>query len=464
MRAHDLGKRVVLIERKLPGGGGLWGALSSKTLWHLSNDYARAKRSDRGYRVEGTDLHYPDIQKEVSDAVFERADLFGRQLRGLAADPQRFVHLEGEGAFVDAHTVSVSDEATVRNITADFFLIATGSRPRVPDMIKVDGIRVVTSDHMEKLQDFPKSLLIVGAGVVGCEYATIFGNFGKTKVRLLDRQPRILPMEDADVSDVVLENMHGLGIEVHHASKLLSLARTAEGVQYEITDAAGKTEVHSVEYALIATGRSPNTERLGLDKAGVKVDANGAIPVVGAQSSVPHIYASGDVTADVALVNIAEIEGRHAVEAMFGLNPAPIHYEALSAIMFLKPEVASVGLNERMAKEKGIAYRAGVVSNKLVARNVAMRATEGFIKLLAEKAPPHRILGLRVVGPQAASTAQGVAFLIDRGATLADIDRCIHAHPAVPEGVQECARLLLGCSLHKPEVFGPDLLRIVEGN
>ncbi|RYZ58543.1 MAG: hypothetical protein EOP08_16175, partial [Proteobacteria bacterium] len=169
----------------------------------------------------------------------------------------------------------------------------------------------------------------------------------------------------------------------------------------------------------------------------------------------------GDVTADVALVNVAELEGRYAVESMFGESPRAIPYESLSSIMFLQPEVASCGLNELQAQARGIAYRVGVVSNQLVARNVAMRSTGGFVKLLADDTG--HLLGLRVVGPQASSTIQGVSFLMDLGATLDEIDRCVHPHPGVPEGVQECARLLLGRSVHKQEVLGGKLLRVSRG-
>ncbi len=234
-------------------------------------------------------------------------------------------------------------------------------------------------------------------------------------------------------------------------------------VEYVITNADGKTETINVEKALVSVGRVPNTQDLGLELAGVRVEKNGSIVANETQTDVPHIWAAGDTTMDIALVNVAELEGRYAVEKMFGLAPRPIHYEALSAIMFLKPEVASVGLNELKAREKKIPYRVGVVDNRLVNRNIAMRATTGFVKLLVEK-DSSKILGLRVVGPQASSTIQGIAFLIHMGATLHDIDHCVHPHPAIPEGVQECARMLLGRSVLKPDVFGPEgLLRCGEG-
>ena len=195
----------------------------------------------------------------------------------------------------------------------------------------------------------------------------------------------------------------------------------------------------------------------------MKLDKSGGITVENTRSSVPHIYAAGDTTMDIALVNVAELEGRYAVESMFGLAPRPIRYEALSAIMFLKPEVASVGLNEIKAREQKIPYRVGVVANRLISRNIAMRETHGFIKVLASPGT-HRILGLRVVGPEASSTIQGIAFLIDQEATLEDIDHCVHPHPAITEGVQECARMLLGRSVMKVDVFGLEgLLRCGAG-
>ena len=469
MRAHDLGKRVVLIERGQVGGAGIHaGALSSKTMWHLANDYASAARTDRGYHaVGGFEVSYPSVIASVRTAVAERRSLLDRQLACLSvanANGGLVTLVRGSARFLSATEVEVKrHDGSVEKIVAKNFLVTTGSRPRVPDGIPVDGELVVTSDQIESFPAFPESMVVVGAGVVGCEYATIFASYGKTKIHLIDRQPRILPFEDEDVAEEVASSFESMGVVIHRASKLESLKVIDGKVEYVITNAEGKTETIRVERALVSVGRIPNTAELGLEAAGVKLDKGGSVVVENTRSSVPHIYAAGDATMDIALVNVAELEGRSAVELMFGLDPRPIRYEALSAIMFLKPEVASVGLNELKAKEKGIRYRVGVVSNRLIGRNIAMRETSGFIKLLA--APDSRkILGLRVVGPEASSTIQGIAFLIDQGATLDDIDHCVHPHPAVTEGVQECARMLLGRSVMKVDVFGREgLLRCGEG-
>ena len=463
MRAHDLGKRVVLVERGRTGGAGLHaGALSSKTMWELSNDYAVAKKLDRGYRTTGLEVSYPLVIESMHAAVAERRGHLERQLAALATPSPTggvVVTVRGSARFVSPHAVEVKRaDGGLERIEAARFLIATGSKPRVPPGMPVDGDRVVTSDHIESFPSFPESMVVVGAGVVGCEYATIFSNFGSTRISIIDRQPRILPFEDEDVAEVVAGSLESSGVVIHRAARLEDLRVVDGKVEYAITDPAGRTERIRVERALVSIGRVPNTADLGLDVAGVEVDAGGSVVVDDTRSrTAPHVYAAGDVTMDIALANVAELEGRYAVEAMFGLAPRPIQYEALSAIMFLRPEVASVGLNELGARKRGVPYRVAVVDNRLVGRNIAMRATAGFVKLLAAR-DSNQILGLRVVGAQASSTIQGIAFLIHAGASLDDVDHCVHPHPAIPEAVQECARIILGRSVLKPEVFGADRL------
>lgn len=468
MRAHDLGKRVALVEAGRVGGAGIHaGALSSKTMWHLSNDFSIARRTDRGYAAKEVEVSYPNVCASIHNAVAERRGTLEKQLDRLKVPSKTGGVVElvrGTARFVSSHAVEVVREGAPPVVfEAKNFLVATGSKPRIPDNIPVDGDRIVTSDQIESFGKFPESMVIVGAGVIGCEYATCFANFGHTKINIIDRQPRILPFEDLDVAEVVAKNFEAMGITIHRASKLESIGVKDGMVEYVVTDAEGRAQTIRVERALVSVGRVPNTGSLGLEVAGVKVDKGGSIVVDNTQSSVPHIWAAGDVTMDIALVNVAELEGRYAVERMFGLSPQAIQYEALSAIMFLRPEVASVGLNELKAKEKGIPYRVGVLDNRLVNRNIAMRNTTGFVKLLAAK-DSDKILGLRVVGPQASSTIQGIAFLIHMGAGLEDIDKCVHPHPAIPEGVQECARAILGRSVLKSDVFGEEgLLRRGEG-
>ncbi len=462
MRGVDLGKRVVLVDAGPLGGAGIYdGALSSKTCWHLAMDYARAARSDRGYDGSTLVPSWQALRTEVRTACNEAQAMIAKQLAALAAPAPGRGHIEhvlGRATFVSRDTVQVDG---ARAITADRFVIAVGSKPRVPPSIAVDGDRVVTSDHIEHIADLPKRLAIIGAGVVGCEYATVFALLGQTRVELFDRQARILPFEDADVSAVVAARFSQLGVHVHRKTRIERVERIGDEAEVTWIDEAGATQTRRYDRVLVATGRIPATSGLGLEHPGVEVNpATGGIVVDDTRTSAPHVWAAGDISPDVMLANVAEIEARHAVEDIYGLDPPVIVREAQSAIYFLSPEVAAVGLNEQMARERGIRYRAAIVSNALNRRNIAMRATTGFVKLLVR--PDKRLLGLRVVGPQAGTAIQGIALLIGQGGSLDAVDRCVHPHPAVTEGVLEAARLLLGRSLYRPDAMD-ELCRLVEG-
>jgi len=459
IRASDLGKRVALVDSGPLGGAGIFdGALSSKTLWSLSGDYARAHRVDRGYDGARLAVSWPALRAEVAAACREAQVLVERQLAGLLEPrPGRgtIERIGGRAAFVARDAVAVGG----LRIEAERFLLAVGSKPRVPGNIAVDGVRIITSDHVEHVAELPKRLAIVGAGVVGCEYATIFAQLGATEVDLFDRQARILPFEDEDISAVVTERFAELGVRVQRCAKIDRITRKGDEVEIAWTDEHGAPVARTYYRALVATGRGPSVADLGLELAGVTVGANGGVTVDGTRTAAPHVWAAGDVTPDIMLANLAELEARQAIEDMYGLDPVPLVHEAQASIYFLSPEVAGVGLNEQMAKAKGIDYRAAYVSNAINRRNIAMRSTVGFVKLLARR--DGRLLGLRVVGPQAGTAIQGVALLIGQGDTLEAVERCVHPHPSVTEGVLEAARVLLGRSIYKPETL-PELVRVTE--
>jgi dihydrolipoamide dehydrogenase len=462
MRAVDLCKRVVLVDGGPLGGAGIFdGALSSKTFWHLAMDFARAARSDRGYDGASITADWQALRAEVRAACSDAQKLVARQLAALAAPaPGRgcIEHVSGRATFVSRDAIQLDGG---RVISADRFVVAVGSKPRVPPNVAVDGKRIVTSDHIEHVSDLPRRLAIVGAGVVGCEYATVFGLLGQTQVELFDRQARILPFEDEDVSAVVATRFPQIGVHVHRKARIERVETVGDEAEVTWIDEAGATQTKRYDRVLVATGRIPATAGLGLHHPGVDVDAKSAgIIVDDTRTSASHVWAAGDISPDVMLANVAELEARHAVEDMYGLDPPVMVREAQSAIFFLSPEVASVGLNEQMARERGIRYRAAIVSNALNRRNIAMRATGGFVKLLVRR--DERLLGLRVVGPQAGTCIQGVALLIGQGGALDAVDRCVHPHPAVTEGVLEAARLLLGRSLFRPDAMD-GLCRIVEG-
>jgi len=459
MRAWDHGLRVALVEKGPLGGAGVHnGALSSKTLWELSRDYRRALARDRGFVAEDVVVDYGQVVHAVENAVSERTRQLERQLDALAeplhGHTGSITLIRGSARFLDPHTLHVTgvEPGDEHSVTASHFILATGSRPRELPTIPVDGKHIVTSEQLMRFDRFPRSLVILGAGVVGCEFATIFANFGQTKVYLIDRADRILPFEDDDVATVCAANLEARGVTIHHQAQLLDMKVANGQVHYTIKHRHGGVETIQVERALISIGRVPNTAGLDLDRAGLTVTERGHLDDQDTRTAVPHIYAVGDVTHDLALVSVGEIEGRHAVERICG-DPQPLSYENVSWIMFLDPEVAGVGLNEQKAQEKRIPYRVAVYSYELVARAIAMRATGGFIKLLVSDCDEMKILGMRVLGAHASTSIETVALMVRQNRSVKELAELLHPHPSITEGLQDCIRMLLGSSVFKPQVF-----------
>jgi dihydrolipoamide dehydrogenase len=451
MRAIDFGKKVLLIEKKRIGGAGVYdGVLTSKTLWEQSLKVASIREMIPGYEAK-----FEDISKIVNEAVFERKTQMTVHLQMLQKmEHKLFFYEKGKACIVDKNTIEITKEdGSVKRVHADNILIATGSSPRIPANIKVDEKIIVTSDGIKNFTDWPESMVVLGAGVIGCEFATIFSAFGKTKVFLIDKADRILPFEDADVAEVVENSLVQQGAHVHHGASLKRMEIVNGKVEYELEYRNGKSEVKTVEKALISIGRSANVDGLGLENAGVKLNERGSIWDDDTQTNVSNIYVAGDVTTEVALVNVGEREARHAVVRMFGPTVKPLSYKNISTIMFLNPEVASVGMSEQELVAKGIPHKVVKLDYTTNARAIAMRKTKGFFKIIVTNDSGMRILGMRVVGEHASSAIQGVAYLIYTNQGIRELADMMHPHPSIIEGVQECLRMLLNKSIYKPYVF-----------
>jgi dihydrolipoamide dehydrogenase len=463
VRAWDFGKRVALVEKSELGGTGVHnGALSSKTLWELSRDYRGALRRNRGFVAENVTVDFAQVAHCVDIACQEKVSQLRRQLQELSRSrvgkPGSITLIRGAARFLDARRVTVEGQDGVdRTIAASHFLIATGSRPRPLPGVEIDGQFVMTSDHLMGLDRFPRSLVVIGAGVVGCEFATIFANYGRTKVHVIDRADRILPFEDEDISRICSTNLERAGVTIHHRARLVELHHTDDGVAYTIEHHTGGRERIEVERALVSIGREPNTRGLDLQQAGVRLNESGHIVEDDTQTTQPHIYAVGDVTLDTALVSVGEIEARHAVERMFGGQTQALQLDNISTIYFLDPEVAAIGMNEQTAQQKKVPYRVAVYGYALVNRAIAMRATDGFVKILTTDDDEMRILGMRAAGVHASTTIEAVSLMMKAGHGVREIAELLHPHPAVTEAVQDCVRMLLGTSIYKPHVFQSEL-------
>jgi len=386
MRGIDFGKTVCLIERDKVGGAGVYnGALSSKTLWELSNRVESVNRMLKTDKHVNFELPWADVRRNLEEAIFERKFQYSCHIKLLQTETMnKLFHYErGKGMMLSANEIQIKHEGTEKVIWGDNIILATGSRPRHLPNVPVDEKLILTSDGIDQIDDFPESIVIVGAGVVGCEYATIFSNFGKTKVYIIDTQDRILPFEDEDISTMVAKNMKKKGVIIHHNAALQRMEVINGKVEYELSYPDGKTEVIRVQKALLSVGRVPNIENLGLENAGVNMSKRGVhIGDIDTQTNIPNIYAVGDVSGHIALVNMGEIEARHAVEKIFGKPKNLLSYDNVCTIMFLQPEVAAVGLNEQQCLEQNIPVKVVKIDYSVIARAVAMRKTEGFFKII----------------------------------------------------------------------------------
>ena len=458
MRGIDFGKKVALIEKNRVGGAGIFnGALSSKTLWELSESYKVARSSDRGFSVRDIELNYSVVVNAMHSAVDNKY----RQIREQINYYQRkgdLSEFNGHAKLISKNEIEITiADGKTQTIWADKIVLAIGSRPRYLPDIPIDEKIILSSDGIASLSDFPSSIVILGAGVIGCEFATIFSNFGKTKVFLIDKEERILPSEDEDIAQSIASNLEQSGVVIHHGASLEKMSIVNGRVEYILNYKDGRHEIHTVDHALVSVGRVANTENLGLETVGVKLDSRGYCEDDLTQTTVENIYAVGDFTADISLVNVGELEGRYAVEKMFGKPERPLVYENISTIMFLNPEVASVGLNETQARKKKISYKLAKMNYRYINRAIAMGDKGGFFKLLVSDDDEMKILGMRVIGNHSSSTIQVLALMISMGIGVAHLAELIFPHPSVPEGIQECARMLMGKSIVKPEVFHIDI-------
>jgi dihydrolipoamide dehydrogenase len=455
MRSLDFKKRTLLVEKNNVGGAGVTnGALSSKTWWELSREAASFRKNLKRFNIQVPDINYKEIQQEVRKAVEERKSMLEDHMHQM--EDSRHAHLltfkKGEARLLTPNEIEISNGMKREKVWAEHVILATGSRPRYLPELPIDEKVVMTSEGIESMEDFPESMVIVGAGVIGCEYATIFSGFGKTKVHLIDKGDRILPFEDEDIVTVIERNMENSGVLIHRNSRLIRMEIKNERVEYELEYTDGGKEIFNVEKALVAVGRTPNYEELWEDKVPINISKRG-IEDNDTQTNVSNIYAVGDITSDISLVNVGELEGRYAVEKIFGNPTRNLVYENISTIMFLSPEVAGVGYNEISAREKGIDYKVVTLDYSCIPRAIAKRNTQGFIKLLVSNDEEMKILGLKIIGNQASSAMQAVALLISMDKGIEELAECVHPHPSITEGIQECVRMLLGKSLFKPDAM-----------
>ncbi len=428
IRAAQLGMRVGVVEKEKALGGTCLrvGCIPSKALLETTERIYEVKKGLLGARVQGLEVDLKAFMAHKDKVV--RANTQGVEFlfkkNGIAR------HL-GTARFLSERKVLV--EETGEELSARFFLIATGSAPLIPPWAQVDGERVVTSTEALSFPEVPERLIVVGGGVIGLELGVVWHRLG-AEVVVLEYMDRILPTMDAELSRAAEKVFKKEGLTIRTGVRVTAVLPQAKGARVELEGG----EVLEADRVLLAVGRRPYTEGLGLENAGLFTDEKGRIPVdEHLRTKLPHIYAIGDVIRGPMLAHKASEEGIAAVEHMakgFG----HVDYQAIPSVVYTHPEVAGVGYTEEELKEKGIPYKVGKFPYTASGRARAMGDTEGFIKVLAH-AKTDRILGVHGIGARVGDVLAEAALAIFFKASAEDVGRAPHAHPSLSEILKEAA-------------------------
>ena len=438
LRAAQLGKAVCVVERDALGGVCLnRGCIPTKALLHSSQTVADlAQAADHGITVDNLKI---DLARMI-----ERKNGVVKKLRsgitGLLKARKVDVH-QGRAKLVDATSVQVTDgSGGVATIQAENIVIATGSEPIVPGFFPQDRSRIMTSDEILDLTELPESLLIVGGGVIGCEFATLFSELG-VKVTIVEMLERLLPMADPDISKALTKSFQGQGIELHIPAMVEKMEISGSGVTTTIKEGA----TIETKLALVCTGRRPLTDDLGLEEVGVATE-KGFITVDDyCCTSVPNIYAIGDVTGKWQLAHVASRQADCAASNILGAEDHE-DYSIVPSAVYTHPEIAWVGLTAEEAKAQHGEVRTATFPMMASGLALAYQSTNGFAKITVGE--NDEILGAYVMCPHASDLIQEVAVLMKSECTLHELAATIHGHPTFAESLAETADILLGKPLH----------------
>lgn len=439
IRAAQLGKKTALVERAEPGGVCLnWGCIPTKALLKSAQVYGYCKNAEH-YGLELAGEVRPNLEAIVARSRGV-AETMSKGVRFLL-NKNKIDLIPGFGRLTAPGRIDVDGA----EYEADHIVLATGARPREMAFMPIDGEHVISSRQALTLTRLPESMIVVGSGAIGSEFAWLYATLG-VRVTVVEYLPRMMPLEDEEVSKTMEREFRKLRAAVLTSTTVRNVRVTSEGVcEVEIEGKKG-AETLTAETVLSAVGIQANIKGIGLEELGVEVE-RGKIRVDACyRTSVPGIYAIGDIVPGPALAHVASAEGICCVEAICGLNPAPVDYTTIPSCVFTQPEVASVGMTEQQAREQGIEYRVGRFPFTASGKATAAGEREGFVKLLFDA--DERLLGAHMVGGSVTEMLAEPTLARRLGATAHEIARTIHAHPTMHEGVMEAAEAALGAAIH----------------
>jgi dihydrolipoamide dehydrogenase len=412
------------------------GCIPSKALLDSSEHYYNAAHT---FATHGIKLK--DLKVDMPQMIARKNEVVEQTTGGITYlfKKNKVTAFQGLGSFIDKNTISIKKaDGSTEQITAKNVVIATGSKPTELPFIKVDKKRIITSTEALNLTEVPKHLILIGGGVIGLELGSVYARLG-AKVTVVEFSDAIIGTMDKTLGAELLKSLKKIGMEFLLSHKVTGAKVSGNKVTVTADDPSGKSISLDGDYCLVAVGRTAYTEGLGLDKLGIKVDERGKkIPVNDhLETTIPGIYAIGDVVRGAMLAHKAEDEGTFVAERIAGQKPH-INYNLIPGVVYTWPEVASVGYTEEQLKEKGVQYKSGSFPFKASGRARASMDTDGLVKVLADAATDE-ILGVHMIGPRVADVIAEAVVAMEFRASAEDIARISHAHPTYTEAFKEAA-------------------------
>lgn len=447
IRCSQLGFKTAIVERYNTLGGTCLnvGCIPSKALLDSSEHFYNASHTfkEHGIDVGSLKVNLEQMIKRKAGVVKQTSDGISFLMK-----KNKITTYFGHGTFVSKDTVEVAlNDGNKTTLSAKKFVIATGSKPIVLPGMEIDKKRIITSTEALEMKEVPKNLILVGGGVIGLELGSVYARLG-AKVSVLEYADSIISTMDKSLGKELQKSLTKIGFEFFLNHKVLEVKNKGKEVLVKASDKAGKEVQFNGDYCIIALGRKPYTDNLGLDKAGVKLDDRGKIEVnEHLITSNENIYAIGDVIKGAMLAHKAEEEGVFVAEKIAGQKPH-INYNLIPGVVYTWPEVAAVGYTEEQLKEKGVKYKVGNFPFKASGRARASMDTDGFVKVLADE-KTDEILGVHMIGPRTADMIAEAVVAMEYRASAEDISRMSHAHPTFTESLKEaCLDATAKRSLH----------------
>ena len=445
IRAAQWGLKTAVVEKDPFLGGTCLhvGCIPTKVFLHHADIYDHFKRAEEfGFEVKDVKINWPAILARKDKIVKKHAGGIG-----LLFKKNKVESITGWGKIAGPGRVSVEKDGKTTELETTNVLLATGSEARSLPGVEIDGKTVLTNREILLLSEIPKSMIVVGAGAVGVEFASIFRTFG-TEVTILEALPRVVPLEDEEISPELEKAFKKKGIRIETESKVEAVKKDANGATVTFKDKTGKSQTISAEKVLIAVGRRPLTENIGLEKTKAKVERGYIHTNAYMETDEPHVYAIGDIVAgQPQLAHAASMEGIIAVGRMAGKEMQPFDRKRCPNATYCEPQIGSIGLTEKQARDAGFSVKTGKFPFLGNSKATILGQHEGFIKVVAE-GKYGEILGVHAIGPLATEIIAEPVAALGLEATLDDMAATIHAHPTVWEAMGDAFNSVRGLSIN----------------